>query len=42
MQIQDAANHLMAALMLLSSPPLRYNEEDHKYDFKSADELIQV
>jgi hypothetical protein len=41
-QIQDASNHLMSALYLLSSPPLRYNEDENKFDFKSAEEIIEM
>lgn len=32
----------MAALDILSSPPLRYDSKERKFDFKTADELIQV
>lgn len=32
----------MAALNLLISPPLRYKEQERKFDFKNADEIIQV
>jgi hypothetical protein len=32
----------MSALYLLSSPPLRYNEDENKFDFKSAEEIIEV
>lgn len=41
-QIQDAANHLTSALDLLTSPPLRFSYDQGKYDFHSADEVIQV
>jgi hypothetical protein len=41
-QIQDASNHLMAGLSLLSSPPLRYNDDENKFDFRSAEEVIQM
>ena len=43
-QIQDAANHLAAALSLLSSPPppLRFVESENKFDFRSAEEVIQM
>jgi len=41
-QIQDAANHLMAALDILSNPPLRFKYEEGKYDFATADEVIQL
>ncbi|XP_054155042.1 protein rogdi-like isoform X2 [Oppia nitens] len=39
-QIQDASNHLISALNLLTSPPLRYDSNDNKYDFRSAQEMI--
>ena len=42
MQIQDASNHLMSALHVLSSPPLRYDENQNKFDFRSAQEVIEV
>jgi len=32
----------MSALCLLSSPPLRYNEDENKFDFKTAEEVIEV
>lgn len=41
-QIQDAANHLTSALDILSAPPLRFKYSEGKYDFHSADEVIQV
>ena len=41
-QIQDAANHLTNALDLLTSPPLRFSYDQGKYDFHSADEVIQM
>lgn len=41
-QIQDASNHLMEALSILKSPPLRYIEKENKVDFKSADEVITI
>ncbi|RWS06365.1 protein rogdi-like protein [Dinothrombium tinctorium] len=41
-QIQDASNHLMAALSYLSAPPLRFDEDGNKFDFTSADEVIQM
>ena len=41
-QIQDASNHLMSALYLLSSPPLRYDDKTNKFDFHSAQEVIEV
>ncbi|CAG2102652.1 unnamed protein product [Medioppia subpectinata] len=41
-QIQDASNHLMSALYLLSSPPLRFDRNESKFDFRSAQEVIEV
>ncbi|RWS30562.1 protein rogdi-like protein [Leptotrombidium deliense] len=41
-QIQDASNHLMAAFAYLCSPPLRYKEGEKKFDFTTADEVIQM
>jgi hypothetical protein len=41
-KIQDASNHLISALSILQSPPLRYVEKENKVDFKTADEVIQV
>jgi len=41
-QIQDASNHLMSALNVLVSPPLRYIEKEKRYDFTSAEEVIQM
>ena len=41
-QIQDASNHLSAALSLLTSPPMRYDTNQKKFDFKSAEEVIKV
>ncbi|CAG2117901.1 unnamed protein product, partial [Medioppia subpectinata] len=41
-QIQDASNHLMSALYLLSSPPLRFDRNESKFDFRSAQEVIEM
>ena len=41
-QIQDASNHLMAALSILKSPPLRYIEKENKVDFKSSSEVVKI
>lgn len=32
----------MAALNILMSPPLRYIEKEKRFDFASAEEVIQV
>ncbi|KAG9510507.1 Protein rogdi [Fragariocoptes setiger] len=40
-QIQDSMNHLIKAIDLLASPPLRMGNSN-KYDFKSAEEIIQL
>ena len=42
LQIQDASNHLMAAMSLLAAPPMRFDEQESKFDFQSAEEVIQV
>ncbi|XP_074599052.1 rogdi atypical leucine zipper [Brevipalpus obovatus] len=41
-QIQDASNHLMAAMSLLTAPPMRFDEQESKFNFQSAEEVIQV
>ncbi|KAI1291783.1 Protein rogdi [Halotydeus destructor] len=41
-QIQDASNHLMAALGILKYPPLRFVDGAKKFDFISAEEIVQI
>lgn len=42
LQILDASNHLVSALNILDTPPLRFNDKNHKFDFKTADEVVSV
>lgn len=41
-QIQDAVNHLSNAIDLLTTTPLRLSGQDNKYDFRSAEEVLQL
>ncbi|XP_046912071.1 uncharacterized protein LOC124493062 [Dermatophagoides farinae] len=41
-QILDASNHLRSALNILDMPPLRFNDNIKKFDFKTAEEVIEL
>ena len=41
-QILDSANHLVSALNILDTPPLRFNDSIHKFDFKTAEEVVEL
>jgi len=41
-QILDSSNHLVSALNILDTPPLRFNDSIRKFDFKTAEEVVEL
>lgn len=42
LQVLDSSNHLVSALNILDTPPLRFNDNIRKFDFKTVEEVVEV